>query len=152
MDAVVAYKPMPAKQATFKAGLATHVHRWFRLTPSFSPDLVRHMLGKLGSEAGELVLDPFARAGISLMEPRLEGLESHGFEITPLLHFVDRTSLDWRVSPSSITDSLQRVMAEFRQIDPEVSFETMEESGFLIPPIHNPTRWWNPEVLKQIVV
>ncbi len=47
IEQAVRYNHIPVKQSTFKAGLAAQVHRWFRLTPSFGPDLVREMLSKL---------------------------------------------------------------------------------------------------------
>src|SRR4051812_16008461 len=84
----VEYEKVHVSKSTFKAGLSTRVHRWFRLTPSFGPDLVRLMLEEMGAQKHEVVLDPFAGASTALIESRLEGYRSIGYEINPLLHFV----------------------------------------------------------------
>jgi hypothetical protein len=33
------------QEVTFKGGLSESVHNWFRLTPSYSPELVRFFIG-----------------------------------------------------------------------------------------------------------
>lgn len=44
---------------TFSLGMEESVHRWFRLTPSYSPALVRHLLRYLDCDETTLLLDPF---------------------------------------------------------------------------------------------
>src|SRR5438105_11654456 len=83
------------KKSTFLAGLSASVHRWFRLTPSFGPDLVRKMLADMETEASHTVLDPFCGAGTTVIESKMQGIRSVGFEINPLLHFVCETSTRW---------------------------------------------------------
>src|SRR6266849_1026243 len=74
----IVYNGVHVSRATFKAGLAVGVHRWFRLTPSFGPDLVREMLFALECDSSDVVLDPFAGAGTTLIECQLNGLTSYG--------------------------------------------------------------------------
>ena len=148
----VIYNEIPVSQATFKAGLSARVHRWFRLTPSFGPDLVAEMLSALRCDSDDVVLDPFAGAGTTSIECQLEGLASYGFEINPLLKFVCDTCLNWELDPLVLGIALDEICEEFTRLDPQVSFDNLAAFRLELPKIHNPTRWWRPDVLKQLLV
>ncbi|WP_412759802.1 DNA methyltransferase [Methylorubrum subtropicum] len=81
------YSPIHVNRSTFKAGLASRVHRWFRLTPSFGPDLVQHMLDRMQCSPQDIVLDPFAGAGTTLIECKLSNINSVGFEMSGVSTF-----------------------------------------------------------------
>jgi hypothetical protein len=148
---LISYDDIHVSKATFQNGLATRVHRWFRLTPSFGPDLVREMLDVMEVDRNETVLDPFAGAGTTLIECKLEGRASIGFEINPLLHFVNETSLNWGVDPNSVRRELKRIGEKLSDA-PKIPFDELAIHGLYVPPIHNPTRWWRPDVLVQLLV
>lgn len=149
----VHYNHLPAGKATFKAGLDSIVHRWFRLTPSFGPDLVRAMLEDLHYQPGEHVLDPFAGAGTTIIECQLQAIPSVGFEINPFLHFIGNTSLNWRLSVSELRVQLKQIQQDYEALDARIaSIEDIGSFGLKLPPIHNPARWWRPDILKQLLV
>ncbi|WP_175728653.1 DNA methyltransferase [Burkholderia ambifaria] len=150
-DSVVAYNRIPAKLATFKSGLAALVHRWFRLTPSFGPDLVQTMLDKLACRSDERVLDPFSGASTTLIECQLLGIKCYGFEINPFLHWVGQTSLDWSPECHSLKESLEAIEERFKIESKAASVEDLERFGLTIPPIHNPLRWWRPDVIIDLL-
>src|SRR5262245_59437317 len=102
----IVYNPISNKSATFKSGTNRKIHSWFRLTPSFGPDLVDIILEKLHYEKGEIVLDPFSGASTTLIQCRLIDIDSFGFEINPLLHFVGKTSLNWDLDPFALETSM----------------------------------------------
>lgn len=148
----VVYNKIPASQATFKSGLASRIHRWFRLTPSFGPDLVQEILLTLGCTNRDAILDPFTGVGTTLIECQLQGLTSYGFEINPFLHFVASSSLKWDVCASELKENLVLICNEFQKLDSVVNLRNLADYGLSIPKIHNPTKWWRPDVLKQILV
>ncbi|MCG9886217.1 MAG: site-specific DNA-methyltransferase [Cyanobacteria bacterium] len=110
------------------------------------------MLNKLNAEIGDYILDPFSGAGTTAIELTLEGFNSLGFEINPFLHFVNRTSLNWNLDTESLQLHLSKILEEFCNLREKVSFETLEEFGYKIPSIHNPTRWWRPDILRDLLV
>lgn len=146
------YNRMSRNAVTFKAGLDAPIHRWFRLTPSFGPDLVRQILSEVEAQRGELVLDPFSGAATTLIEAQLLGYEALGFEINPFLHFVGETSLNWQLDTHAVTTTLNQVEKKFRRVQPSVSFDNLVANGLTIPTIHNPTRWWRKDVLVALLV
>ncbi|MGF1480944.1 MAG: DNA methyltransferase [Cyanophyceae cyanobacterium] len=148
----IKYSPIHVSESTFLAGLSVHIHRWFRLTPSFAPDLVREMLHKLNADIGDYILDPFSGAGTTAIELALEGFDSLGFEINLFLHFVNHTSLNWKLDTELLILHLSRILEDFDTLREKVSYETLEKGGYRIPAIHNPTRWWRPDILKDLLV
>ena len=143
----VNYNHIPVQQSTFKAGLAAQVHRWFRLTPSFGPDLVREMLSQLNCQKDEVVLDPFSGAGTTLIECKLEGYDSYGFEINPLLHWVGKVSITWNLDSKVLADELNSITKLFTERADKIDFDSLEKHGLEIPKIHNPLRWWRKDIL-----
>jgi DNA methylase len=144
----IAYNGIPASRSTFKAGLSALVHRWFRLTPSFGPDLVREMLETLECDSNDVVLDPFAGAGTTMIECQLKGIVSYGIEINPFLHFAASTCLNWEITPEDIRATLTKIHERFHQLDTTNDGDDRELN---IPHIHNPTRWWRPDILAQLL-
>lgn len=145
-------RPIHVSKSTFQAGLAERIHRWFRLTPSFGPDLVHEMLARMGAKQGQTILDPFSGAGTTAIEAQLEGFNCVAFEINPLLHFVGKTSLDWSIEPAAVTEALMAVVDEFMQRRSRVSRSQLERMGYFVPPIHNIHRWWRDDVLRDLSV
>lgn len=146
----LSYRRMHVSKSTFLNGLASRVHRWFRLTPSFGPELVHEMIDRLQVPSDGLILDPFCGAGTTLIEAKMAARRAIGFEINPLLHFVNQTSLRWTVRPSSVLRELGR-LEEAVSIAEQVRIEELARYKLSIPPIHNPTRWWRPDVLVRVL-
>lgn len=143
------------KAVTFKGGLDRLAHRWFRLTPSFSPDLVSELLAEFSS-SGTRVLDPFSGRGTTPIECQLRGVPCTGIEINPLLHFVGRVSLDWSITSahalevkSEILQFVERGRSVHRGEEPE---SLAGEIGVGYPKIHNVSRWWRQDVLRDLIL
>jgi hypothetical protein len=146
------YNRLSRRAVTFKSGLESPVHRWFRLTPSFGPDLVRQMFTEMEAQKDDLILDPFAGASTTLIEAQLLGHKAIGFEINPLLHFIGEASLHWECEPESVAAAFGQIEEIFKSVRPQVSFDTLGALGFTVPPIHNPTRWWREDILTDLLV
>lgn len=152
ISARVSHNHVPVAESTFLAGTTAQVHRWFRLTPSFGPDLVRQMLSSMNTPADAVVLDPFAGAGTTLIECKLDGLPSYGFEINPFLHFVCSTSVNWNLNADLIRETLRRVRATLGDQRSRLRGRALEEIGIPLPSLHNVFRWWRRDVLAELLI
>jgi hypothetical protein len=140
---------------TFKGGQEKLAHRWFRLTPSFSPDLVVDILERFGNKEAR-VLDPFSGRGTTPIECQLRNIPCVGVEINPALYFAASTSLKWNVSPErleqqfkSIVRNATALIKKYASLTPESLSETL---GVPLPRIHNVYRWWRADVLRDLLV
>ena len=147
-------KPRRPKDITFKGGLDSAFHRWFRLTPSYSPTLVSEWLERFAPAIEGPVLDPFLGAGTTCIVASEMGLDSVGFEINPFLAFVGRVSSDWSVNWEDLATAGELVLAQtsewLREL-PDDYEKFAEELNTLPPLIHNVTRWWRPDVLREMI-
>ncbi|MBT6175758.1 MAG: hypothetical protein HOI23_00835 [Deltaproteobacteria bacterium] len=143
---------IPVRKSTYKGGKHLGFHRWFRLTPSFGPHLVQHLLGKLGATGKSIVLDPFCGAGTTPIECKRQGLEAYGIEINPILQFVGQQSLMWQHNPESLRIALGRLKRRFQKSRRRLKGLSFEEAKLEMPPIHRVERWWRKDVLKDLLI
>lgn len=145
----------PSKQVTFKGGQDRLAHRWFRLTPSFSPHLVADVLEKYGT-ATSRVLDPFSGRGTTPIECQLRGVPCVGAEINPALHFAATVSLNWEVDADLLQAHASNVIERVRDLKKSLSASDPQQLethlSLQIPTIHNVYRWWRPEVLGELML
>lgn len=148
----IANRHLEVSRSTFKGGLGTPVHRWFRLTPSFGPELVEYVLSRTPAPPNPLVFDPFCGAGTTIIECKLRRIPSFGFEINPFLHFVGKTSVNWQLPPADGRRNLSRILKRFDQDRAKFENLSISETGLPIPQIHDVNRWWRKDVLKDLLI
>ncbi len=113
------------------------------------PQLAGRLLDRYASK-GSVVLDPFCGSGTVLVEARLRGVNSVGFDINPLACLIasvkstplnpDRVRKHWRRLKSSIEEEITQL--RFRQLDVSVP----DFSGT------NLEYWYKPETMEELTV
>jgi len=143
------------RTVTFKGGQAQPAHRWFRLTPSFAPDLVRSYVERFGLDESSIVLDPFAGRGTTPIECKRLGISCVGIELNPLLHFAGSVSLDWGLNHSDLQNSADRIQSDAQGLRKQFANLSSEQFaskiGVEYPKIHNIHRWWREDVLRDLL-
>ncbi len=138
---------------TFLSCMREAVHRWYRLTPSFGPGLVRFFLKHYGVGPRHLVVDPFAGRGTTLIECQKAGVRCVGFEINPLLQAVAERSLGWEPVRSEL---FREFLSEFQAKLPSAMgrdpYAVARDLGTQVPPIRDVFRWWRPEVMAPLLL
>jgi len=148
----IQYNKIHRNLSTFKSGINKSVHSWFRLTPSFGPDLVRIVFSEFNYNNESIVLDPFSGAGTTLIESQHLGVKSYGFEINPVLYFIGKTSLNWKLSLpiiKELAELIENKLLDYQRTYVEFSCEDLPCE---LPTIHNVYRWWRPDVLKDMLL
>lgn len=87
-------------------------HQWFYFPHSYSPELVRAILGKWALPPRSLVLDPFVGAGTTLLVALEHGMNAIGCDLSPLAVLVSRAKVreyDRVAVQSALKDVLSRV-------------------------------------------
>lgn len=141
---------------TFLDGQKEPIHRWFRLTPSYSPALVRYLVQYLACDDSTLILDPFLGKGTTLIETKRLGLNAIGIEINPFLRLAADYALTWEVDLEDFQRFIQQFSAQIRQVTldhAQLGLEaTLRHHDLRLPEIHNVFRWWRKEVLKDLLL
>lgn len=143
------------KAVTFKGGRERLAHKWYRLTPSYSPELVKRILDEFGDE-NTRVLDPFSGRGTTAIECQLQGVPCLGVEINPMLHFAGKVSLNWNIKCSEFSETAEKVCTQFAAFKRDNlnknSEQVSEAFGVGFPQIHNVYRWWREDVLCDLLI
>lgn len=128
---------------------ATHgLHAFAAKCP---PQLVKYGL-RYYSKRGDLVLDPMAGSGTTLVECKLTGRNAVGFDIDPLSTLLARaksTPLEDEDIKEVVEEVLRLSGSDFKlwQTDPNSS----SLNGRAIPPdFHNRDYWFNPDVAAAL--
>jgi len=144
------------KAVTFQGKLTLPVHRWYRLTPSFSPQLADDIADHFGLSGDDLVLDPFSGVATVPLCMKYRGVPACSIEINPYLFFVGtvktRTYRDLEAIEACVHDFLAQLHDAFRKLPPEGGAEKyLQNHAEFIPKIQFPERWWSPGNLMQLV-
>lgn len=143
-------------QVTFKGKLGLPIHRWYRLTPSFSPQLALDIAQHFHLSGKDRVLDPFSGVGTVPVCMKYTGIPSGAIELNPYLFFVSavktRTYHDVGAVKSCFETFLQRLRPHLRPLKAlDAARQYLDKHAALVPPIHRPGRWWSPCNLAQLV-
>lgn len=142
------------KAVTFQGKLSLPIHRWYRLTPSFSPHLAWDIADHFGLGKKDFVLDPFSGVGTVPLCMKYRGIPTCSVELNPYLHFVSTIKTRNYDDIPAIAETFRTFMAGFRRELRKVAKDPasyLAEYAADVPAISNPERWWSPENLVQIV-
>ena len=147
------YEEVNIGDITFKSGQSESVHRWYRLTPSYSPNLVRFLIKEFGVNQHDFVFDPFSGRGTTTIECQKNGISSLGIELNPLLQQVGNKSLFWESDNLDLIDEyiteVEIILNNFKENSVQ---EVAQKLNTRIPIIHNVFRWWKTNVLKDLII
>ncbi len=155
-DVAPSFVNRSTKTVTFQGKLDLPIHRWYRLTPSFSPRLALDVAREFGLNEKDFVLDPFSGVGTVPLCMKYRGIRSCSVELNPFLCFVgvvktrtyrdvDAVSDVFHAFSETARDQLCRLPAAGR------SQAYLAENAAFVPPLHNIRRWWSSGNLTQLV-
>ncbi|OLE52587.1 MAG: DNA modification methylase [Acidobacteria bacterium 13_1_20CM_3_53_8] len=147
------YEEVNIGDITFKPGQNESVHRWYRLTPSYSPGLVRYLIQELAVTKDSFVLDPFCGRGTTIIECQKLGIPALGIEINPLLQQVSDRSLLWETGHLKLFgDYIAELDCLLNEHQKDSIDSVLLKFNARLPLIHNVFRWWKPDVLKNLII
>ncbi len=143
------------KDVTFQGKLSRPIHRWYRLTPSFSPRLAHDIADHFRLAEDDYVLDPFSGVGTVPLCMKYLGIPSCSVELNPYLRFVGhvktRTYRDLGPLHAAFDNFIERFRHDCKVPTTDADAEKLvKENQEYIPAISYPERWWSPGNLGQV--
>lgn len=113
------------------------VHRWAPYVQGFSAKFVQRTIERYKKEyKNPVILDPFAGSGTVPVQSKMNGFESFGIELNPLLHFVAKTKVDsWGTNPENLL---------------HISRHLAVQKPFQSPDFLKSEKQFNPGVLRNL--
>jgi hypothetical protein len=144
------------KAVTFQGKMNLPIHRWYRLTPSFSPKLANDIADHFCLTDKDLVLDPFSGVGTVPLCMKYRGIPACSVEINPYLFFVGTVKTRTYADITGLDDYFSEFVTAYRTALKSVPFKTaaeqyLSEEAAYVPGIKNPERWWSAGNLAQLV-
>ena len=119
-----------------------YTHGMFKYPCKFIPELPRWAIRKYLDGAPDLVLDPFAGSGTTLLEANLHGCGACGTEIDDIAKLIIEVKTT-RLSPEQL-DGLDRTFERLCAVLDAEQAETFS------PAIDNLAHWFSPEALRVL--
>ena len=154
-DDTVTFTNRSVSAVTFKGKMSLPIHRWYRLTASFSPKLAHDIADHFKLTAADAVLDPFSGVGTVPLCMKYRGIPACSIEINPYLHFVGTVKTRAYPDVNEIERAFDAFLGTFaREIkrlpSEKESRRYLWENAAFLPPIHNAERWWALGNLMQL--
>lgn len=147
------YQEIDIGDITFKLGQIESIHRWYRLTPSYSPSLVRFFMKEFQIAREHFVVDPFSGRGTTSIECQKRGIKTLGIEINPLLQKVGNKSLKWNINHIDLFDQyIDEVSSIIKKYNNFSLENVVSKFDTNLPIIHNVFRWWKKDILKNLII
>jgi SAM-dependent methyltransferase len=108
-------------------------HDWYRFVLSYPAHLVSYYLNDFGLRNDQVVLDPFCGTGTTLIQARLNQIESVGIEANPFAYFASKVKVDWDVNP----DHLIRIANEIAKETTDILREQGIDERQIFSPINS---------------
>lgn len=92
----------------FASNINEKVHRWSPYVQGFSASFVQSVLNYYKAEYNNnpTIFDPFAGSGTVLVQSKLNGFQSFGIELNPLLHYIANVKLNtWEICPKTFLET-----------------------------------------------
>jgi DNA modification methylase len=79
-------------------------HDWYRFVLSFPPHLVDDYINKFRLKKDQTILDPFCGTGTTIVESKIQRINSIGIEPNPMAHFASCVKCDWSIDPNAVVE------------------------------------------------
>lgn len=115
-----------------------HTHGYHRYPAKFIPQIVQELIKQFAPEGNEIVCDPFGGCGTTLVEAKLSGRKSIGFDINPIAKLITQV----KVTPIN-PDLLNKYKEEFI-----VTYQKTKDKGIK----HHPrvSYWFDKKSIKSL--
>ena len=139
------YARTEQKELSFqKERLLRGRHRIHPYPAMLHPLLVEFLIDKY-AQKGDIILDPFCGSGVTLLESKINGYESVGFDINPMAILIARAK----------TQAYQKkkLLKEFNDLKKSLygNMESLFDDGQMdIPKITNMDYWYSKEVINDL--
>src|SRR3989344_4416143 len=113
-------------------------HGYHRYPAKFIPQLVHRLILEY-TDSGDLVLDPFGGCCTTLVEAKVLGRRSLGFDINPVAKLITDTKTT-PINPATLRNSLDQFIQDLRNVETNSAVEHSERTKY----------WFSQEIISEL--
>ena len=126
------------------------IHGWYYYLQEFPNELILNKAKFYNIKEGDIILDPFAGSGTTLVTSKMLGINSIGVETNPLMCFVSRVKTDWDIDIEKFKRIALSILCDLIIATKYLSNLKLESSLLeKIPPMEL-KQWLKPKLQNQI--
>jgi len=113
-------------------------HDYHRYPAKFIPQIVKKLIEDYAPSGTQVVCDPFGGCGTTLVEAKMLGHKSIGFDINPVAKLITQTKTT-PIKPKTLSNHKARFLEDYENA-PDVSYEHHPRIGY----------WFEPEMVQEL--
>ena len=139
-------------EVSFRNNWDKPIHRWYRFHAGCSFEFPSRMIKTLQVNQKTTIFDPFSGSGTTLICAKERGINSIGVDINPFYVFIASVKTYWEFDIKHLFDFIDSLVAEVRILLPEKTCNDEESESVVNNIPRYISRYFNPEVLKELSI
>jgi len=123
---------------TGRAETTALTHNYHRYPAKFIPQIARKLIEHYAPSKTQVVCDPFGGCGTTLVEAKLLGHESIGFDINPIAKLITQVKTT-PIKPKTLANYQQRFL-QYYEDAPEIFYEHHHRIDY----------WFEPQIIQEL--
>ena len=133
-------KPSPewSFRDTGRAETTALTHNYHRYPAKFIPQIARKLIEDYAPNKTQVVCDPFGGCGTTLVEAKLLGHKSIGFDINPIAKLITQAKTT-PIKPKTLANYQQRFL-QYYEDTPKIFYEHHHRIDY----------WFEPQIIQEL--
>jgi len=132
----------PREEWSFRSAGRTQTtaftHDYHRYPAKFIPQIVSKLIGDYAPGGNQIICDPFGGCGTTLVEAKLLGHKSIGFDINPVAKLITQTKVT-AIKPKTLSNQRQEFLNSYEKLTP-VSKQHLDRISY----------WFDDETIEEL--
>lgn len=126
------------------------IFRWYKYLEDFPHSFIDDSINKYKLDKKFKILDPFVGSGTTLIEAKLKGFNSIGFDVNPVMTFVANAKLNWNIDTHDLENAISKLINLFKNASEERFKQEFNKSSLTNMPRKELNQWLSPVKQRQV--
>lgn len=126
------------------------IFKWYKYLEDFPHSFIDDSISKYKLNKKFKILDPFVGSGTTLIEAKLNGFDSLGFDVNPVMTFVANSKLNWNMNVEELKKVIVNLINLFKITSEKEFKQEFNNSNLVNMPKKELNQWLSPVKQKQV--
>ena len=126
------------------------IHKWYNYLEEFPYSLIEDKINEYNLTSNDLIVDPFAGSGTTLVSANLFHLNAIGFDTNPLMAFVSKVKTVWNIDLYKLKETITNIANSFLKQIENIDNIKIKNDFISRMPKKEINQWLNPILQKEV--